>query len=119
MSCSSRAELLELRALGFVADRDERLERRLVVEELVLVHLVRTDGRLDGALELHPGDVAVVVVVREKRVGPLRQERLQRRLRRQRRRLAQQARDPRQLVLVLDAVGHEHEAAVRSAANRR
>ena len=79
-------ELLQLGALGFVLNRDERLERRLVVEELVLVHLVGSDRRLDGALQLHPGDVAVVVVVRQERIGALGEKRLQRRLGRERRR---------------------------------
>ena len=40
-------ERLQLLRLGFVANRDERFERRLGVEPLVLVDLVRADGRLD------------------------------------------------------------------------
>ena len=107
MSCSSPAKLLQLRGLRLVPHRDVRLERGLVVEQLVLVDLVRADGRLDGALQLHPGHVAVVVVVREKRVGALGEERLQRRLGRQLRRLAQQRRGARELALILDAVRHE------------
>ena len=43
------AERLQLLRLGLVADGDERLERRLEVEPLVLVDLVRADGRLDRA----------------------------------------------------------------------
>ena len=57
----------QLLRLGIVAERDEGLERRLVVEPLVFVGLVRTDGRLDAGVEAHPGDVAVVVVVAEQR----------------------------------------------------
>ena len=41
------AEPRQLVRLDVVAKRDERLERRLVVEEFVLVDLVRSDGRLD------------------------------------------------------------------------
>ena len=42
------AEPRQLLRLGVVTQRDERLERRLVVEPLVLVDLVRADGRLDA-----------------------------------------------------------------------
>ena len=52
----------------------------LVVEQLVLVHLVGPDRRLDRAFQLHPRDVAVVVVVRQERVGALGQKGLERRL---------------------------------------
>ena len=62
-------ELLQLGRLRFVDNRYERFESRLVVEQLVLVHLVGSDRRLDGALHLHPRDVAVVVVVGQERVG--------------------------------------------------
>ena len=113
MSCSSPPNLLQLRALDFVANGDEGLERRFGVEPLVLVHLVGPDRRLDRALQLHPGDVAVVVVVRQERVGALGEERLERRLGRERRGLAQQRRRLRQLVLVLHAVGHDGERPVR------
>ena len=71
------AEPGQLVRLDVVAKGDERLERRLVVEELVLVDLVRSDRRLDRALELHPRDVAVVVVVGQKRLRALREKRLQ------------------------------------------
>ena len=105
------AEPRQLLGLGVVAQRDERLERRLVVEELVFVDLVRSDGRVDVALELHPGDVAVVVVVRQEGLRALIEKRFQRRLRRQLGRLAQQCRRLRQLVLVLDAVGNGRKTA--------
>ena len=107
-------ELLQLRALAFVLDCDERLERRLRVEPLVFVHFVRPDGWLDRPFQIHPGHVAVVVVVREKRVGALRQKRCQRRLVRERRRLAQQRRRLRQLILVLDVVRNVREGLARA-----
>ena len=53
----------ELRALRLVDDGDERLERRLVVEEIVLVDLVRSDDDFDVPVEIHPGHVAVAIVV--------------------------------------------------------
>ena len=67
-----RTEARELRSLGIVADGDERLEGRLVIEPLVLVDLVRADGRLDRRVELHPRHVALVVLVRREgvRAGP-------------------------------------------------
>src|SRR6185295_9786907 len=77
-------KLLELFRLVLVLYRDERFVGRFVVEQLVFVDLVRANRRLDGAFQFHPRDVAVVVVVREKRGRPLRQEVLQRRLRRER-----------------------------------
>ena len=108
-----RGERLQLLRLRFVADGDERLERGLEVEPLVLVDLVWTDGRLDRRVELHPRDVAGVVVVVEERVGARRQESLERRLRRQFGRLAQERGRTRELALILDAVGNGGEAASR------
>ena len=90
----------------------------LRVEPLVLVDLVRPDRRLDARVELHPRHVARVVVVAEEGVGAARQERLQRRLRRQRGRLAQQVGRARQLALVLDAVGHDLEPGLAALAGR-
>ena len=58
-----RSKPHQLLSLRVVAKRDERFERRLVVEPLVLVDLVRADRRLDAGVKLHPRDVAVVVVV--------------------------------------------------------
>ena len=75
-----RREGLQLLRLGIVSNGDECFERRLGVEPFVFVHLVRTDGRLDRGIELHPGDVARVVVVRHERVGARGQELLERRL---------------------------------------
>ncbi len=104
--------------LRFVAHRDEGLECRLEVEPLVFVHLVRADRRFDGGVELHPGDVARVVVVGEEAVRPGRQELLQRRLRGQLGGFAKQRRGERKLSLILHAVGDGGEAG-RRAADRR
>ena len=75
-------ELLQLGGLGLVLDRDEGLERRLVVEPLVLVDLVGPDRRFDRRGQLHPLHVAGVVVVRDERVGARLEEGLERRARR-------------------------------------
>ena len=77
------AEFLELRALGFILNGDVGLERGLVVEQLVFVDLVRTDRRFDRAFQLHPRDVAVVIVVGQERVSAFREKGLERRLTRQ------------------------------------
>ena len=109
------AEALQPCALLDVVHGDEGFERRLVVEELVLVHFVRADRRLDDALELHPRDIALVVVVRKKRVGALGEIRLQRQLAGDLSGLPEQARGERQLVLVLGVIRYEPEtlASVR------
>ncbi len=69
-----RREARQLPRLRLVPDADERLEGRLGVEPVVLVHLVRADGGLDGGVELHPGEVARVIVVRQERLRPLLEE---------------------------------------------
>ena len=101
-------EPLELRAFRLVSHGDVGLERRLEVEQLVLVDLVRTDGRFDRAL-------AAPSTRRRSRSSRSRGTR-----RRawsgsvfsvgsavKRGRLAQQRRRARQLGLVLDVVRHE------------
>src|SRR5439155_18575021 len=88
-----------------------------VVEPLVFVHLVGADRRLDGAFQLHPRYVAVVVVVREKRIGTPGQKRLERRLGGEGGRLAQECRRPRQLGPILDVVRDDREGAARVAPN--
>ena len=112
-----RPEAGQLGRLRLVAHGDEGLEGGLGVEPLVLVDLVGPEGRLDAGVELHPGHVRVVVVVREEGLRAPGQERLQGGLRGQRGRLAQEVRRPRQLALVLEAVGHGRERAVRPAAD--
>jgi hypothetical protein len=77
-------ELLQLR--DSPSYRDERLERRLVVEQFV-AHFIRPERRLDVAFQLHPGHIRVVVV-RQQASAPCRN--VQRRLGRQGRGLAQQ-----------------------------
>ena len=67
--CSSAPNDRQLLRLGVVAQRDERFERGLVAEPLVLVGLVRADRRLDRRIELHPRHVAREVVVREERLA--------------------------------------------------
>ena len=96
-----------------VLESDERLERRLVAEQSVLVHLVRTDRRLDQvALEPHPRDLAVEVVVGEERLGPQPQEALEGRIVGVLRRVPQCYRRGFQPVHVSLGVGNRPEAAV-------
>ena len=79
-----RGEAGELRRLLLVAHGDERLEGRLVAEPAVVVGLVGPDRGLERRVELHPGDVARVVVVGEEGRRALLEEGPQRRLRRSR-----------------------------------
>ena len=62
------AETPEPIGFAVVADGHERLERRLVVEPLVLVDLVRPNGWFNRGIELHPRHVAVVILVRRESV---------------------------------------------------
>ena len=112
-------EPAELLGLDVVAQRDEGLERGLRAEPAVLVDLVGTDGRLDAGVELHPRDVARVVVVGQERRRPRLEIMAQSRLLCERGCLAQEARCPRQLALVFDAVGDHREAPVQAAPDRR
>src|SRR5207302_2635894 len=76
-------------------------------------------GGLDGSVQLHPGDVALVVVVAEKRLGALLQEDLERGLGGELGGLAQERSSAAQLALVLDAVGRseEHTSELQSREN--
>src|SRR5688572_32949487 len=103
----------------FRSHGDERLECGLEVEPLVFVDLVRADRGLDRGVELHPGDVALVVVVGEERLRARLEVALQRRLRGRGGGFAQQARSLLELALVFDAVRDRGELAVRAAADRR
>src|SRR5262249_46872228 len=114
-----RAEARQLAGFLLVADGDEGFEGSLVVEPLVLVHLVGADGRLDAGVELHPGDVAVVVIVGQERLRPFLEKRLERRLARERRRLTEQSRGVRELALIFKAVGNGDQLPFRVATNRR
>ena len=104
-----RREGLQLLRLRIVSNGDECLERRLGVEPFVFVHFVRTDGRLDRGIELHPGDVARVVVVRHERVGARGQELLEGRLGRGVRGLPKVRRGVRELPLVFDRIRNRRE----------
>src|SRR5882762_3571720 len=107
-------ETRELRGLPVVDQRDEGLERGLLVEPVVGVDLVGPDGGLDRRVQLHPRYVALVVVVGKEGLRARRQEPLERRLLGELRGLAQQLGRAPELVLVLDAVRHPAEPAVRS-----
>ena len=113
-----RGEAGELRRFQVVADGDEGLEGGLVAEPAVVVGLVGPDRGLERGVLLHPGDVARVVVVRQERRGARLEEGPQRLLGRRGRSLAQELGRPCELALVLDAVGHGHEPALRRATYR-
>ena len=81
----------QLSCLLIVPQRDERFERRFVVEQLIHIHFVRTDGRFNGAFQLHPCHIAVVVVVGQKRGCALPEEVLEGRVRRKLCRLVQKS----------------------------
>jgi hypothetical protein len=105
----------ELRALRFVDNRHERFERGFVIEEIVLVDLVRSDDDFDVAGEIHPGHVAVAVVAGGEGVGAQRQKTLQRRIVRDRCRLAQFRRGRIEEVFVERGVRSCHEVRAVAA----
>ena len=106
-------QLLQPGALGGVLQRDEGLEGRLVAEELVLVDLVGSEGGLHPVpLEVHPGHLAVVVLVGPEGFGPEPEEPLQRRVLRRLCRLLEERRGPLQAVAVVLGVRHRLQAAV-------
>src|SRR5260370_29690495 len=107
------AEPLELRAFRVVLYGDVCLEGSLVVEELVFVHFIRAYRRLDCATQVHPRDVAVVIVIREKRIRTPGQKGFECRLARQAGRLAEERGGASPLALVLHSGWHESEAALR------
>ena len=57
------AEEFQLRGFGIVADVDVGFEGGFVAEDLVVISFVGAEGDVDGGVEIHPGDVAAVVVV--------------------------------------------------------
>ena len=75
-----RGHGLELVSLRLVADGDVGFEPGLVAEQLVVVSLVRADGDIERRVQVHPGNIARVVVVREEGIGAQRQELLERRV---------------------------------------
>ena len=64
-------ELRQLRRLSIVAQSHVGFERCLVTEQFIFVCLVRPDGDVDRRIEIHPGDVTVVIVVGDKCIGAL------------------------------------------------
>ena len=84
-----------------------------VIEPFVFVDLVGPDGRLDRALEFHPGNVARVIIVAQESVSAGREEFLQRRLGCGRGGFAQEHGGATQLAFVFDVVGDEDELPVR------
>ena len=68
------AELCQLLCLFIIAERDERLERRFVIEHFIHIYFIRTNRRLDWAVEIHPRDVAGIVIIADERVRAFRQE---------------------------------------------
>ena len=113
ISCRWAENSASLCGLLVVPQGDEGLERRLIIEELVHVDLVRTDGRLDRAVEVHPGDVALVVVVATgTRPRAVCRNRFGAGVVGQRGRLAQQRR-------LLGRAGRAYSRAVRDGVERR
>ncbi len=95
---------LELGGFVGVLDGDERFETGFVVEPAVFIDLVGSDSRLDGAVHFHPGDVALVVIVGEKRVRARAEEFLESRIGGGVRGFAQQFRGRKQLSLIFKTV---------------
>ncbi len=112
------AELRELRGFGVVAQRDVSFERGFVTEQFVFVGFVWPDRDVDRRVEIHPGHIAVVVIVGSKSIGALVEKVSQRRVGRQRRRFAQQLRGRFEKLFVLLAVRNDRQLLVRSAANQ-
>ena len=67
-------EELQPGGLLVVADGDVGFERGLVAEQLVVVGFVGTDGDVERRVQIHPRQVALVVIVREERLGAQGQE---------------------------------------------
>src|SRR5260370_40689833 len=106
------AEPLELRAFRVVLYGDVCLEGSLVVEELVFVHFIRAYRRLDCATQVHPRDVAVVIVIREKRIRTPGQKGFECRLARQAGRLAEERGGAGQLAPLPHAVWAQSDTAL-------
>ena len=107
-----RRDGLELVGLRFVADGDVGFEAGLVAEQLVVVGLVGADGDVERRVQIHPGDVAGVVVVGEEGIGAQGQEFLQRRVVGERGGFAQEAGRLLQIGGVRLVVGDEGQLLV-------
>ncbi len=69
------AEELELGGFLLVAQVHIRFEGRFIAEDLVVVGFVRTDRDVDRRIQVHPRQIAFVIIVRKKR-GAARQQKL-------------------------------------------
>src|SRR6185436_13840715 len=98
------AELRELGSLRIVAQRHVRFKRGFVTKQLVFVSLVWTKSDVDWRVEIHPGDVALVVIVGAKRVGAFVQKVFESCIGCQRGRFAQQRRRGTEIFFVSFAV---------------
>ena len=81
-------EFLQLCGFSIVAQRYVSFERGLVTKQFILVSFVRPDSHIDWRVEVHPGDITVVIVVGSKCRRALVQEIFQRPIGSERRRLA-------------------------------
>ena len=107
----------QLGCLGVVANIDVGFERGLVAENLVVVRFIGTDGDVDRRVQIHPCDVALVIVVGAERRRARGQEFLERRVVGQRGGLLQQLRRFLQIRAILLAVRDRVQLAVCIATN--
>src|ERR1051325_8603145 len=112
------AELREFRRLSIVAQSHVGFERSFVTEQLVFVSFVWTNGEVDGRVEIHPGDVAVVVIVGTERSGALVEKIFERGVSGQRACFFQQRRGGREIFLVSLAVGNDCQFLIWSTSNQ-
>ncbi len=57
------AEELKLRGFGVVPQIDVGFVGRFIAEQLVIIGFVRPDSDIERRIQIHPGDVARVVVI--------------------------------------------------------
>ena len=112
ISCRCCAKKPSFGGLFVVAQIDVGFERGLVAEELVVVGLVGTDRDVERRVEVHPGDVAVVVIVGEERVGARGQEFFEGRVVGERGGFAQKSGSLGQVVFVRLTVGNDDQLFV-------
>ena len=109
-SCPENFSSFALSASSWTVMNDSKAG--FVIEPFVLVDLVRPDGRLDRALQFHPGDIARVIIVAQESVSAGGEEFLQGWLARRRGGFAQERGGASQLAFVFDVVGNEGELLV-------
>jgi len=107
----------QLGRFGIVANVHVRFERSLVAEDIVVVRFVGADGDVDGRVQVHPRDVAVVIVVGAECRGARGQELLERRVVRQPGCFLQQPGRFLQIRAILPAIGDRAQLVVLIAAN--